>query len=90
MAASFKGTWIASSFFVRGMSNIRPSQSTMSHVSPYWLPLRIPVLIATSNFRNVRGPFRFDDLSELLAELVEVANPPNARTRNLLKHPAQP
>ncbi len=34
-AASFSGTCIGSSFFVRGTSNIQPLKSTMSHVSLY-------------------------------------------------------
>ncbi len=31
------------------MFNILPLKSTMSHVSPYWLPFRMPVLIASSS-----------------------------------------
>ena len=34
-AATFKGTCTGSSFFVRGMFNIRPLKSTMSHVRLY-------------------------------------------------------
>ena len=40
---------MGSSFFVRGMFNIRLLESTMSHVMLYWLPLRKPVWIARSN-----------------------------------------
>src|SRR5215510_15871251 len=39
------------------MSKIRPSKSTMSHVRPYWLPLRIRVLIARSNSGTCEAHF---------------------------------
>lgn len=54
-AESFSGTCTASSFFVREMFSIREFQSTMSHVRPYWLPFRNPVLIARSNSGMCEG-----------------------------------
>jgi hypothetical protein len=54
-AASFSGTCIGSSFFVRGTFNIRPLKSTMSHVRLYRLPFRKPVLIARSNSGRCKG-----------------------------------
>jgi hypothetical protein len=57
MAVSFSGTSNGSSFLVRGMLSTRDFQSTMSHVKPYWLPLRRRVLMARSSSGGCAGHF---------------------------------
>ena len=76
MAASFNGN--VDRFFVLRPRDVQHPTFPVYHVprEPVLAPLANPGVDRHIQLRNVRGPFRFDDLSELLFFLV--GEKPNA------------
>jgi len=73
-AASFSGTCMGSSFFVRGMFNVLPCQFTMPRASSVLAALAQPRIARNVELREVQRPFSPDHLWEFLPFFAEKPN----------------